>query len=260
MIHRLLRCLAVLLLTTAFAELSPATTFAQPNRGADQRPPGVPAPGSTGQPPVVFERTSLDFLTQGINQENCANIPLSNKGDGPRTMTILRSSDPVHFRVNSPVQEMMPMLLEPHSSVFINVCFKADRQKEYKATLLAVVDNDTVTIPLTGKGIKQPKATPVPTQTALHAIKGKGRIPRTFAIDVPTRSSITLEVEDILGNGVRKLLTSDLKSPGIYEVEFDWTDAKSQPLPAGTYFFRLEESSVESHAVTHASLQVKLKP
>jgi len=260
MTYRLPRCLAIVLLPLACGLLFPAASFAQPNRGANQRPGDIPVPGASGQPPVVFERTSLDFLTQGVDQENCANVPLSNKGDGPRTMTILRSSDPKHFRVNSPVQEMMPMLLEPHSSVFINVCFKADKQKEYKATLMAIVDNDTVIIPLTGKGIKQSKATPPPTVTALRAIKGKTRIPRTFAIDVPARASITLEVEDVLGNVVRKLLTSDLKSPGIYEVDFDWTDSASKPLPAGTYFFRLEESAIETHALTHASLQVKLKP
>ncbi len=224
--------------------------------------PGAPIqlPGASGGPAIAFERSTIDFLSQGIEQENCINVSLSNRSDRPDTLTILESLDPKHFRINSPVQEMMPMVLEPHSSVYVNLCFKADKEKQYHAAVIAVSDADTAKLLLSGKGVKQKVQGPMPTMLDLKVRKGKNRIDRIFAIELPVRSTVTLEVQDVLGRTVRKLITNEIKSPGEYEVEYSWLDDDEKALPAATYLLRLEATSLETHEVSHASAWLKVKP
>jgi hypothetical protein len=250
-----------LVLSFALAILSRAA-FAQPGNGPGTPPPGRPGgvmPGAAGGPQIAFDRPAIDFLSQGVQQENCINMPLSNKSDHPKLLTILESEDPKHFRINSPVQEMMPMQLEPHSSVYINVCFKADKEKEYHSTLIAVFGDDTLKLDLRGKGVKQKVVGPMPTELALKSKLAKNRINRILNIELPTRSTITLEVDDMLGKPIRKLITNELKSPGEYEIDFNWTDDNQKPMPAGSYLVRLEANSLETHQITHASVPIRLK-
>ncbi len=250
-----IRALSVVLLALASLFCVHASADCQPGAGRPMK-----MPGALGGPEVAFDRPTVDFLTQGVQQENCSNMPLMNKSDRPKMLTMLRSDDPAHFRINSPVQEMMPMQLEPHGSLYINICFRADKEKEYHSRVIAVFGEDTVVLLVSGKGVKQKAVGPTPTVLALKVKKSKNRIDRVLELELPLRSTVTLEVQDILGKPVRKLITNELKSAGEYEFNFDWTDDAQHPMPAGTYVIRVEATSVESRAVSHASIPLKLKP
>lgn len=250
-----MRPLGVVVLALASLFLQHASADCQPGAGRPMK-----MPGALGGPEVAFDRPTIDFLTQGVQQENCANMPLTNKSDRPKMLTLLQSEDPVHFRINSPVQEMMPMQLEPHGSVYINICFRADKEKEYHSKVLAVFGEDTVVLLVSGKGVKQKAIGPTPTVLDLKVKKSKNRIDRVLELELPLRSTVTLEVQDILGKPVRKLITNELKSAGEYEIDFNWTDDTQNPLPAGNYVVRVEATNVETHVVTHASVPLKLKP
>ena len=249
-------CLLVAVLSVC--DLSVATAqLGQPS----PLPGSVQPPGVASLPPVAFERPMLDFLTQGVGQENCVNVQLTNRTSKPVVLTLLRSLDAKHFRLNSPASEMMPMTLEPNSSVYINVCFKAEREKEFKSWIIAVVGSDTLRLVVMGRGVKQKSVGPLPQKLDLKILKPvKHKFDRTFSIDLPMRSTVTLEVRDILGKTVRKLLLNDMKSAGEYQVEFNWKDDEQKPLHAGTYVVRLEVNSLESHETDHLSQMITLKP
>ncbi|MEZ5357701.1 MAG: FlgD immunoglobulin-like domain containing protein [Candidatus Zixiibacteriota bacterium] len=57
--------------------------------------------------------------------------------------------------------------------------------------------------------------------------------------NLPTRSSVMLEVFNILGQCV-KTLESGEKPAGCYHIEWDGTDQNNQPVTTGVYFYRLQ--------------------
>ena len=152
------------------------------------------------------------------------------------------------------------MIIQPHSSISVNVCFNADKEREFRSSVVAALEKDTTTLALVGHGVKQKPSVPVPTKLAINLLKPKRRSERTFAIDLPTRSSVTLEVEDILGKTQRRLLTNEVKTPGVYEVTFNWKDDNQKALPAGTYYVRLQAQNIENHAIDKVSAVLEMKP
>jgi hypothetical protein len=209
---------------------------------------------------VIFDRQSLDFLTQGIGQENCVSVPITNRGDQPRKLLTLTSKDPKHFKINAPAMEMMPMMIAPHQSLLVSICFQADKVKEYKSLIVANLDVDTTTLQVKGVGIKPKPIVPVPTELALIPLKSKRRSTKPLSLEIPTRSSVSLEIDDLLGKTVRHILSNDLKSAGVYQVDFDWRDDQANALPAGHYYARLQVQGIETHKSDQVSVQIELKP
>lgn len=66
-----------------------------------------------------------------------------------------------------------------------------------------------------------------------HPIRERGTIEYT----VPERSSVTLEIYDLMGRRLQTLVREDQRA-GVHRVE--WPSGDSKPLPAGTYFYRLQ--------------------
>ena len=270
-VHHLI-CLLLAVFALAFQQRSAS---AQP-RGI--HPLGVPPQihdSSTGGPvtglegmaithdprfEVIFDRQSLDFLTQGIGQENCVSVPITNRGDQPRKLLTLTSKDPKHFKINAPAMEMMPMMIAPHQSLLVSICFQADKVKEYKSLIVANLDVDTTTLQVKGVGIKPKPIVPVPTELALIPLKSKRRSTKPLSLEIPTRSSVSLEIDDLLGKTVRHILSNDLKSAGVYQVDFDWRDDQANALPAGHYYARLQVQGIETHKSDQVSVQIELKP
>jgi len=74
----------------------------------------------------------------------------------------------------------------------------------------------------------------VPARVALHQNYPNPFNPTTtIAYDIPSRSQVQLNIYDISGRLVRKLV-DEVKSPGSYKAEFDGKD-----LSSGIYFYRL---------------------
>ncbi len=60
----------------------------------------------------------------------------------------------------------------------------------------------------------------------------------TIEFDIPERSSVTLEIFNLLGQSVRTLV-DDARSAGKYVVAWDGTDNAGRTSPSGIYFYRL---------------------
>ncbi|SYZ74783.1 exported hypothetical protein [Candidatus Zixiibacteriota bacterium] len=65
----------------------------------------------------------------------------------------------------------------------------------------------------------------------------------TIRYAVPAPGHVSLEVFDLLGRKVRTLV-DDMKSAGIYRIEWDGRDEGNQPVSSGVYFYKLRAGSV----------------
>lgn len=59
----------------------------------------------------------------------------------------------------------------------------------------------------------------------------------TIEYTVPERSSVTLEIYDLMGRRLQTLV-EETQQVGVHRVQ--WPSGRSRPLPAGTYFYRLQ--------------------
>jgi hypothetical protein len=75
----------------------------------------------------------------------------------------------------------------------------------------------------------------------------------SIAFDLPAAGSATLRVLDVTGRTVRTLTSGDFAA-GRHDVTWDGTDARSNPVAAGVYFYRLETA-----AGTETRRMVKMK-
>ena len=64
----------------------------------------------------------------------------------------------------------------------------------------------------------------------------------TIEYSIPTRSHVTIEVFNVLGQKVRTLL-DESKSVGSYQVEWSGTDDAGRPVSTGVYLYRLSSSN-----------------
>jgi hypothetical protein len=225
-------------------------------------PVSTPMPGglTMQRGDFAFERPMIDFSTQGLDQENCINIPLTNKSDRPRLLTGLASRDPSHFAIMSPIETMLPMSVAPHSSIYVNLCFKADKEKEYRSSIYAAFGDDTASLALVGRGVKRLREGPLPTKTEVSVITPKKKSKnRTVAFELPFRCTINLEVENMLGKTVRRFLINEVKVAGHYEIGFNGKDDNLVTLPKGIYFIRLEVENIETHETQHATTKLVIK-
>ncbi len=239
---------------------NPIASFAQSGQNSPvfvepvaPKPRMWPSKGS-----IEFERLRLDFAPQSVGITNCVNIPINNTTDRPRQLTALISHDPTHFSISSPAEVMLPMTIGANSSLYIAVCFKGDKVKEYKSDLLAAFQSDTVRLGLSGKVIEKKDAPAVPTNTEL-TIQKKKKNQWKITIGLPRHATILLHLENALGKTIRNFPFSDVKAPGYYEVDFDGKDDNEKPLEAGGYVLRLEMSDLESHAKSHTSSRIEVK-
>ena len=212
-----------------------------------------PGPGA-----LEFERSRLDFAPQSVGIENCSNIALTNTTDHPRLLTHLVSLDPTHFSIPSPTAEMLPLTIGANSSLYINICFKANEVKPYQARVLAIFQGDTVRLDLNGRGVAPPAVVPAPKEPGIVSVVFKKRL-WTFQFGIAKRATVRLELENAMGKPVRTFPFEDVKTPGFYEVTFDGKDEKGKKLEKGQYILRLEVVDLDSKNKSHSSKLVTIK-
>jgi len=234
-----------------------APVFAQSNEPFQHGAPPLPLAGGN-EGTVAFERGAVTFAPQSTGIENCVNIAINNRTDHPRLMTQLRSLDPKHFYVTSPSPEMLPVTLGANTTLYLNLCFRADQVKSYESKLIAVFQGDTARLALSGRGLAPPEVMPVPTETALTGIRHK-RHQWIFQFSLKTRGVVHLTLENIEGKVVRNFPFDALKTPGYYEVAFDERTDTGTKLPAGSYVLRLEVVDQQSKTTVHSSKLIEIK-
>jgi hypothetical protein len=255
-----------------FAVLCVISIFFNHSVYAQGQPPIVSPGGNSGvfvqQPPashlypgpgaLEFERTRLGFAPQSVGIQNCANIALTNTTDHPRLLTRLISLDPKHFSIPSPTQEMLPLTVGPNSSLYVNICFKADEIKSYQSRILAIFQGDTIHLDLDGRGVTPPDVVPVPKESTITDVTYK-RHQWTIRFGVSVRSVVRLDIENAIGMTVKSFPLDDVKTPGYYEVNFDGKDDNGKKLAKGTYVLRLELVQLDSKNKVHSSRLLTIK-
>lgn len=65
----------------------------------------------------------------------------------------------------------------------------------------------------------------------------------TIAFELPKRESVNLQIFDMAGRLVRRLITAEPHTPGRHEVVWNGRDDSGRQVASGTYFYRLEAGS-----------------
>ncbi|MCX6832342.1 MAG: T9SS type A sorting domain-containing protein, partial [candidate division Zixibacteria bacterium] len=65
----------------------------------------------------------------------------------------------------------------------------------------------------------------------------------TISYDIPTRTKVTIEVFNVLGQSVQ-LLLYETKSAGSYHITWDGRDASGRPVSTGVYLYRFSAGDV----------------
>jgi hypothetical protein len=213
-------------------------------------------PGEKGL--LGFERTRVDFMTQGTGIENCANVPITNTTDHPRLLTKLTSHDPATFYISSPSEMMLPLTIGANSTLFINVCFKPADVRAYHTEVIARFGDDSSVLVLDGKGVKAPAVQPIPKETKILSVK-KGKHDWTIDVGLSVHSVIRLAIEDAMAHKIRTFPFDDTKVPGIYQVTFDGKDDLGKKIAKGTYYLRLEVVNRENNTTIHDTKTIAIK-
>jgi hypothetical protein len=254
-----MRCSFATVLAVLFAGSSALAQVPTPQSGVfiQQNTPQQRMYPSEGT--LEFERVRVDFAPQSLGVENCVNIPLNNTTDHPRVLLHLLSLEPNSFYISSPAESMLPLTIGGNSSLYINICFKATKLGEYKSSVLAIFQDDTVRLGLIGKGIAAPTAAPIPKETKLIVTKGRKKHESTIQIDLSRRAVVRLNLENSLGKTLRSFPFDDIKTPGVYQVTFDEKSDAGKRLDRGTYYLRMEVVDLDAHTTSHDSKTITIR-
>ncbi len=84
-----------------------------------------------------------------------------------------------------------------------------------------------------------------PNLSSLHASPNPFRSETAIQFDLPTAGLVRLEVFDAAGRRVRRLLSSEFRSPGAHRVTWDARDELGRRMSSGVYFCRIAAGSFE---------------
>lgn len=191
-----------------------------------------------GQAEIAFAQKSFDFSAQGVGTPNCINIPVINRTDRPRLLTALRSNNAV-FTISSPAEEMLPIEIQPGSTMFVNVCFIPREETKYTGAISAVFGTDSSLLAVNGGGIRI-EPLKIPTKDDLRVSRKKdSKTVYTFEVDLAKPSVIELVVFDELGKPLKSYTYGEIKQAGPYRFTFNCRDSNGKPLAKGKYYVKL---------------------
>src|SRR5437763_567471 len=138
----------VLLLSAQHSALS--TAHAQSKLSpmvAIDAPPPVP-------PAISFSITEVKFGGQATEVESCIHVQIINLSKTPQRITAIYVEDEKNYSLPSPSKKMFPLTLSPTKNIDISVCFKPNAAKTYPSQLVVKTEQDSVILPISGKGMK----------------------------------------------------------------------------------------------------------
>ena len=211
-------------------------------------------------PPFAFNVGELKFGAQGTSVQSCLYVTITNLSPIPQEMTKLFTYDEKNYSIPSPSTAMLPIKVQPQSNLTISVCFKPDKVGEFKTKLVIRTPNDSVVIPVSGKGIKAEDVGKLPKNELVIVKPKKKNTDWKFKLQLISSSKVTLQIFDELGSPKITLLNGDFKNDGTYEIAFDGLDKGKIKLPAGKYFVRcVIEDVTRGNLVTKFTKPIELK-
>ncbi len=243
-------CVVLLaLVIISFSWLSPSSaqkkvkTVIKPSpviKPAAPEVPNGPTYVAIDAPPITPAFTlnvkELKFGSQGVGVESCMYVTISNPGGAAQTMTQLSVDDEKRYSIPSPSHQMLPISIQPKSSLTISVCFKPEKVGEFKSRLVIKSAMDSLFISIDGKGIKPEDVGKLPKTE--FSVSKKKRHEWNIKLQLISPAKINLQLFDDLGISKFSFLNNDFKNEGLYEIPFDGLDKDKQKLPEGKYYLR----------------------
>jgi hypothetical protein len=240
----------LLLFFLIFISLSTAPSFAQKQKKKThpqvEVPPQPPIPltpkmvavDAPPPPTLSFDLTEIKFGSQSVSVQSCIYVKITNTGKKPVKMTGIYSSDRKNYSIPSPSLQMFPMTLNADLDMTISVCFKPEKLGEFNSNLIVRTEDDSIMIPITGKGITAEDVAKLPKNELVATKSKKKKGEWNIQVKLINPSKITVQLFDILGNVAQTYYNGANKPEGVYEATFDGLNAKQQKLPPGKYYVR----------------------
>ncbi|MEP7235663.1 MAG: hypothetical protein ABI778_10235 [Ignavibacteriota bacterium] len=241
----LFSCLLLLTLCGISPLRAQQPVIPEPLQAEPPNPPPLGGPEVKGlhipPPPVLMSSiASLRFGAQASGVESCLQVTITNVSQAAQTLTKIYTTDESHYTIPSPSHEMLPINLQPHSSLTLSVCFKPDKPGDYKTHLAINTPADSVILPVEGRGIKTEDVAKLP-KVDFTVTKVKKKAHEWMMKYVLTQQSkITIQIFDDLGRLEDTFLNGAFKNEGTYELGFDETDKSRKQLAPGKYFIRCQ--------------------
>ncbi len=211
-------------------------------------------------PPLVCTMSELKFGSQATGVQSCLQITVTNSSQAPQTITKLFTDDEKRYTIPSPSHQMLPISIQPHSPLTLSVCFKPEKVGEFKTRLVISTPQDSIVIPIDGKGIKPEDVGKLP-KIDFSVIKPKKKGGAwSLKYQLISQSKITLQLFDELGNLKQTFLNGAFKNEGVYEQPFDGTDRDKKVLPPGKYYARCQvEEIAKGNLMTKFTKEIEIK-
>ena len=211
-------------------------------------------------PPLVCNMNELKFGSQAMGVESCLQVTITNTSPAAQTITKLFTDDDKRYSIPSPSHQMLPISIQPHSNLTLSLCFKPEKTGEFLTRLVIATPQDSIVIPVEGKGIKPEDVGKLPKMelTVMKPKKKGGAWSLKYRLI--SQSKITLQVFDELGNLRATLLNGAFKNEGVYEQPFDGTDKDKKKLPPGKYYARAQiEEIARGNQMTKFTKEIEIK-
>lgn len=186
---------------------------------------------------LMFNLHEMGFGAQGIGMIACQYLTVTNNTIEDISLTEIVVPGSTVFTVPTPSKSMMPVTIPAKRTMTISVCFTPDKAGEFKGRIrFKTSDNDTVSIPVWGTGVKREDLDKLPKTDITTSLTKKGEAKITLRLTA--QSKVILQVYDALGLLVATYFNNEVVNPGTYDHLFTKTSRGSAPEP-GTYYARL---------------------
>lgn len=245
--------------------LSILPSIGRSQRGLVPRPPvnGVAPPPPIGgmppPPPFTFNLSEMKFGAQGIDVQSCMYVQITNTSRTTQVIKKLYVADGKEYSIPSPSQQMLPVSVQPTSSMTISVCFKPTKPGDHNSYLALLTEKDSFALNIQGKGLKKEDLAKMPKAGLLIEHKKKKSKDWLISLRILAQSRVTMQIFDELGMLVQTFSMNDIKPEGVYEQEFHGLDKGHKPLAPGTYYVRCIVDEIARNTPTIYTKAIEIK-
>jgi hypothetical protein len=215
-------------------------------------------PAPSPEPKLSFSLKEMGFGSQGVGIIACQYLTVYNNSLDTLSIREITCNMGKIFTVPSPAKSMYPVVMYPKRSMTISVCFTPDKPGEFKNLITFKMANDSLSIPIWGKGIKPEDISKQP-KTNVSVVPHKKGKEAMIKIYLATQSKVILQIIDDLGSVVRSYFNNEVVNPGNYEQIFDCTDKGGKKLASGTFYARTIITDVNTNKETKMTKMFTIK-
>ncbi len=168
-------------------------------------------------------------------------------GDGQVTLTWLPNTEPdlskyrIYRDISSPASALIDSVVgTPPDTSYTDAGLVVGQQYYYRATAIDTAGNESdYSDVASATALEIDEAGGVPAEFALHANYPNPFNPvTTIRYDLPEATNITIQVYDILGREIARLIDSAME-PGYHRITWNGRDSAGREVPTGIYIARL---------------------